>query len=440
MMDYKPVLGFEDRVGRDSQIVLFLKNKLFELFRLFGYEQLEIPILEKKDFFTEKYVGTSPWPGWNEKSLFEVDIIDYTKNYKKAGKIEKGVLVPEGTLSVCRWVANQIIKQKFDISKILPLKLYYQIKCFRNEPILELSKRKKREFEQIGLELFGPANEMADAEVMYLITRGLETIGIPRNRIVMRIGNVKLFNQLIKLCHIERKAEVVLKEKIDNLAEMKACEKEDEARRIQEEIKFYLEKIGVSGSNLELWEKLCSFAHQDLEESISYIIRVFNNEEVASSLKSLGGVLNFLKIPFKIDLCVVRGQEYYSGVVFEVDVKGKDTLYLEVAGGGRYDQLLSKFFRNTDISIPATGFAYGVERLLDVVKNEGLKRVCSSVKYFLDEKSTDYVIFPRDMRKAWKAAEKMRKKWKRVDLYLLDNNRKKAKQYAQRKGARFLEI
>lgn len=440
LKNFEPFPGFEDRFGHDTHLELFLENKLFELFRLFGYKQIDVPILEKKDLFSSKYVGESPWPGWDERCLFEVNIIDYAKDYRRTKKSENGVLVPEGTVSVCRWVANQIIKEKESVKQLLPLKLYYSISCFRNEPIPDLSQTKGREFKQVGLELLGPSGETADVEVLYLIARGLEAVGVPRNRINIRIGDIRVFNHLIDCCNIKKEHEVTLKEKLDKLAEYRALAARNEAIQLQNETRLYLKKIGVSTSGVELWEKLFSLKDSDLKEISAVVAKDFKSKKAASSLRTIGEMLNFLKVPFKIDLCVVRGQEYYTGPVFEVDVRGRKAIYLEVAGGGRYDQLISRFLKPADISVPGTGFAFGLERIRNVVKNEELKDFKPEVKYFLDETDVDYVIFPKNMEKSWKTAEAMRKEWKRVDLYLLDKNKRTAKGYAKRKGANFLEI
>jgi histidyl-tRNA synthetase len=154
----------------------------------------------------------------------------------------------------------------------------------------------------------------------------------------------------------------------------------------------------------------------------------------------MGEMLNFTQIPFKIDFCTIRGQEYYTGPVFEMDIRSGSSIYPKIAGGGRYDQLMSKFLQTDSISVPAIGFAYGLERLLNVLSHEGMGECGSSAKYFLDGKRMDYVIFPKNLRKAWKAAEEMRGRWNRVGLYYLDDDIARAKKYAERVGAVFLEI
>ncbi|MCP2257472.1 Histidyl-tRNA synthetase [Streptoalloteichus tenebrarius] len=71
-----------------------------------------------------------------------------------------------------------------------------------------------------------------------------------------------------------------------------------------------------------------------------------------------------------IDLCVVRSHEYYSGVAFEVDVVADGMAFVEVGGGGRYDRLVGHFVpAGGRRSVPATGFAFGVERLVHLLES-----------------------------------------------------------------------
>ena len=67
--------------------------------------------------------------------------------------------------------------------------------------------------------------------------------------------------------------------------------------------------------------------------------------------------------------CLVRSHEYYTGIVYEVDLKIDDTIFVEVAGGGRYNKLISKFLAGKEYQIPAVGFAYGLERLVEFLNS-----------------------------------------------------------------------
>ena len=178
---FEPLLGFDDKFGFEVRKRKFIEEKITEQFQLAGYEPIDIPLLEKKEFFTKKYLGSSPWPSFNEKSLFEVDIADYHKNYLKPTKITKGVIIPEGTTSVCRWILRLLCGRIKKIKDLLPLKLYYTINCLRNELGQDLTLSKRREFKHIGLEVFGLKSYLADVEVLYLFTKALESLGVFEN-------------------------------------------------------------------------------------------------------------------------------------------------------------------------------------------------------------------------------------------------------------------
>ena len=136
---------------------------------------------------------------------------------------------------------------------------------------------------------------------------------------------------------------------------------------------------------------------------------------------------------------MVRGQEYYTDTVFEVDASINNNTEI-IAGGGRYDSLVQRLLGHKFIKIPATGFACSIERILNIIKDNGISTMDFRTRNFIDEKSIDYVIFPKNIKRAWGVARRMRRNWIRVDLYLSDNKKENAKQYAKKKGATFLEV
>lgn len=90
--------------------------------------------------------------------------------------------------------------------------------------------------------------------------------------------------------------------------------------------------------------------------------------ERLAQLRELAGVLDALGVTVEIDLCVVRSHEYYTGIAFEIDVIADAEVFVEVGGGGRYDRLVAHFVpEGTVPTVPATGFAFGVERLVHLL-------------------------------------------------------------------------
>jgi histidyl-tRNA synthetase len=75
-----------------------------------------------------------------------------------------------------------------------------------------------------------------------------------------------------------------------------------------------------------------------------------------------------------LDLCVIRSHEYYTSMSFEVDVIGSKEKFVEIAGGGRYDRLVSNFVHSNEAPtvVPCVGFAFGMERVIELLDQNGL--------------------------------------------------------------------
>ena len=104
--------GFRDIFGREARLREFTAAKISEVFQLWGYDKIELSIIESIDSFSERVVGGSPWPEWDQKCSFQLDVCDYARSYCDVPILSRALLVPEGTISVSRWLANQIdVKQ-----------------------------------------------------------------------------------------------------------------------------------------------------------------------------------------------------------------------------------------------------------------------------------------------------------------------------------------
>lgn len=94
----------------------------------------------------------------------------------------------------------------------------------------------------------------------------------------------------------------------------------------------------------------------------------------------------------------MRSHEYYTGISFEIDVVGDDASFYEIAGGGRYDRLVSCFLSESDenLIIPSTGFAFGVERVIEAATQFGLLSTFKRLESFshFDEASADLLVIP----------------------------------------------
>ena len=144
-------------------------------------------------------------------------------------------------------------------------------------------------------------------------------------------------------------------------------------------------------------------------------------------LRDLVAVLAELQVTVEIDLCVVRSHEYYTGVAFEIDVITADEAFVEVGGGGRYDKLVSHFAPGSPVStVPATGFAFGLERLVHLLNRLDLlgDGCTAAIGPDLRVGSADLLLVPGATPDGYRTAARQaalhRSRGWAVDIYLGD--------------------
>ena len=137
------------------------------------------------------------------------------------------------------------------------------------------------------------------------------------------------------------------------------------------------------------------------EEILDKAEAIADNKESKRSVQNIRDVYRILKLYglekyILIDLTEVRGFDYYTGILFEVFVKG---IGYEIGSGGRYDSLLAKF----GFDCPSTGFALDVERLLAAIDAQGIELKTDRVDILL-------IDFNKDKSAAIKLAKALRDK------------------------------
>jgi len=428
--------GFRDIFGYEARLREFIVAKISEVFQLWGYDKIELSVIESMNSFSKIVVGGSPWPEWNYKCSFQIDVYDYVQSYDSEPVSNQALLVPEGTISVSRWLANQIDVGQ-NLQAVFPLKVYYVVNCFRNEPIANLSATKARSFTQVGMEVIGASNRYADLETIVMVASGLEVIGASKSQIKARLGDIRIFNHLCKKCNIPYQKTIVLKEAFDAIAESRAG---NDTKRLDSELIRANEILSayVMDSNTRSQWDFCLVGPR---QSISDEEAVFLGcTEAVSDLNFIANELSELGVPGVIDLTVVRSHEYYTGVVFEIDVTIGDQIIVEIAGGGRYNKLISRLSKKS-IKVPAVGFAFGLERICRLAEN--LQNPTNSeIHFWLNGSSTDIVLYGHGpAHHLINSAQQLRKDHKRVDIYAGDKlTSQEVASYAEKKGAQFICI
>ena len=311
-------------------------------------------------------------------------------------------------MSVARWLGREIA-EKDDIA--FPIKVFYNVPCFRNEPVDTLSSRKKRQFDQFGVEILGAKDLGADVEIICMLGDMLEAVGIPKTNIVVRVSNVQILIKLTSDSGINHADTIRLKEAMDEIAECRAKQAISCVAENEQTFWLVLDKYTLNQQTKKSWFAMMNHDSGKVDEKLrsefpSHYKPLFDDlEDVSLGLERHGFAV-------VVDLCVVRSHEYYTHFSFEVDVIDGNRRFLEIAGGGRYDKLVGHFIRadqrtseHKNITVvPSTGFAFGIQRVIVMLEEigafkEDLYKSANKLVTF-SESSADVLLVPDAKSKA----------------------------------------
>ena len=315
-MSIKAVKGVKDILPGSIGTWREVENRAKSLFARFGFKEIVLPIFEKTEVFA-KGVGE------------ETDIVQKEMYTFEDRGGESITLRPEGTASCVRaYIEHSMFHPPGTVTK-----LFYMGPMFRRE---RPQAGRYRQFYQIGAELYGAAEPEADADVIHLLHLFVTAI---------HIKNPKLHLNSLGCgeCRPPFKAALVeyLSRHKEHLCEMCMGRYERNPLRV-----------------FDCKVKKC----QTVMENAPTIDKHYCpacTEHFARLQKRLVQ----LNIPHTINPRMVRGLDYYTRTVFEVTAEGLGAQN-SIAGGGRYDNLVKS---SGGPQIPATGFAVGMERLMDSI-------------------------------------------------------------------------
>ncbi len=312
-METRAIRGFNDILPDQVKRWQHIEEKARTIFEIHGYSEIRTPVVEFTDIFARS-IGTT------------TDIVEkemYTFTDRDGSSI---TLRPEATAGVVRSFIEHSMYAKSPISK-----LYYMGMMFRHE---RPQKGRYRGFYQIGAELFGSKEPLADAEIIVMLWLYFEAIGISR---FLRLEISSLGDEK---CRPFFKRELVkfFKPKRNELCE--DCQKrlEQNPLRILDCKKERCKEIAEKAPSI--LDNLCDECKEHFDS-------------VKESLKEIG-------TPFFVNPRIVRGLDYYTRTVFEVTTEELGAQNA-VGAGGRYDALVEEL---GGPPTPAVGFALGTERML----------------------------------------------------------------------------
>lgn len=368
--------GTEDLLPQDSYKWQYLENNFKEICDNFGYKEIRVPTFEHTELF-ERGVGDT------------TDVVEkqmYTFNDKGGRSV---TLRPEGTASVARsYLENNLY------AGVLPLKMWYNVPCFRYE---NKQKGRLREFHQFGIEAFGSKGPEIDAEVVTLAITFLNKVGL--TDLSVNINSIGCPECRKKYSEALRD---YLRPKYDEFCDTCKGRFERNPLRI-----------------LDCKSEICQGLSEDAPRLLDYIC-----DDCREHFESFKKALSNMGVDYTIDSGIVRGLDYYTKTVFEI-ISGPFT----VCGGGRYDGLVEEFGGERT---PAIGFGLGIERLLIRLQENGVE--------IPDDNKPDIYIAPlgdKAKEVAQTVAFSLRKEGIKAETDLMGRGLKPQMKYSDKLGAKY---
>lgn len=343
MFSSKPVKGMFDVIPEDMQLRNWVQSIIEEVYGMRGYERLETPAVENLDLL----IGSEG--GENLSLIFKI-----MKRGEKLtfDELNENALCDLGlrydlTLPLSRFYSDNMEK----LAK--PFKAFQMGYVYRAE---RPQKMRFRQFVQCDVDIIGDPSIYAEVDLLLTLPEALRRIGF--DNLTIRINDRRILREIV----------------------MKAGFKEEDFMSVCMTIDK-LDKIGKEGVVNEL--VLAGYTTSCINQLMDYISSGLNSlsSPYASDLiRIIELVSPYFKV--EIDLSLVRGMGYYTGPIFEIV---SEEFSGSIAGGGRYDDLLTKFRKE---QLPAVGFSIGFERIINILKERGFKVPSSGEKtavLFYDE-------------------------------------------------------
>lgn len=330
MTTLQSIRGMHDVLPDEMSRWRYVEETYRELVQRYGYREIRTPMLEPLELFVR---------GIGE----DTDIVE-KEMYAFQDKGQAWVaLRPEGTASTIRACLqhNLVLRDSF-------AKLYYLGPMFRRE---RPAKGRYRQFYQAGAELIGEASPLADAELIEMACRFLEELGIRGLRVQLNsLGDADTRPRF--------RAALIgyFADKLDGLCV-------DCQRRMN------TNPLRVLDCKVDGCRTICAQAPSVLE---------YLGEEAREHLAALTGALESFGLPFTVVPTMVRGLDYYTRTIFEIQGNSPSLgAQATLVGGGRYDGLIEQLGGRPT---PAIGFSFGLERLL-MVLDEGRTSQAATVVF-----------------------------------------------------------
>lgn len=400
-----------------------LINSAFAVYDSFGFEPLQTPAFEYADTLG-KFLPDEDRPNVGVFALRDDDEQWMSLRY-------------DLTAPLARFVA-----ENYD-ALAKPYRRYQAGSVFRNE---KPGPGRFREFVQCDADSVGAASSAADAEMIMLAAEVMRAAGLKDGQYAVRVNNRKLLDGILEASGVpntdtgavQRLQVLRAIDKLDRLGENGVEALLGEGR--EDESGDYTEGAGLDVAAIKAVLRFTTASTEDRIATISVLDSlVGQSERGKDGVKELAEIDNILSStgfgPDRVsfDTSIVRGLGYYTGPVFETELladirdrKGRPVRIGSIGGGGRYDDLVSRFRGQ---QVPATGFSFGVSRFLSALQRMNALKEAAHPPVII-------CAFDRKlMGEYFNIAAELRSANIRCEVFVGSGNITKQMKYADRRGA-----
>ena len=386
----------EENIDIRNQVIAVIRNECEK----FGFKNIETPALE----YTEalgKFLPDVERPSGGVFSFQDEDDQWISMRY-------------DLTAPLARYVAEnyQFIPK--------PFKRYQVGSVWRNE---KPGPGRYREFIQFDADVIGISNNYIDAELCVMVAKIFLELGFTASEFKVKYSSRVIWEDLFKKINLDEIQIPAVLRAVDKLDRLGT----DGVKELL--LKGRKDKSGdfMQGVNLK---------DNQAEEILDFISNKTTKDDQLNSFEEY--LQNYKELPFEFDPTVVRGLEYYTGLVFEVELtaqilndKGKEVIFGSVAGGGRYDKLIARFGKE---DVPATGISIGVDRLVYAIeqfdKISSSKRPLIIIANLLSDQISTYL----------KIADQLRNEGYACEIFYGSSNLSKQLKYCDKRKASVVVI
>ena len=393
-MKIQNVKGGYDFLPKEQKIRNYINEVLKETFMEYGYGSIETPILCYLDMLVDKYDENN-------------DLLKEIYKLSDQGGRELGLRY-DLTVPFAKFIALN----KNNIS--MPFKRYEIAKVFRDGPV---KVGRDREFTQCDADVVGIEGQFIEAELLSLYINAFKKLGID---IIIKYNNRNLMRGLIKETGVSE-------EQISKVITIL-----DKMNKITEaELRTYLIEIAIENEQID---KLLMLFKMDIDK-IKDMLKDSTNEELTLGIKEIDTLKGYLeKLGYgeicKVDLTLARGQDYYTGNVFEVYDKS-GYLTSSIGGGGRYDKMVTEYINDGEV-YPAVGISFGLTSIYEILKTRDDFKNTSDIKFYIIPMGVDM--------EALSLANTLRSYGYNVDVEMKGRKLKKSLDFANRENIPYVII